>query len=223
MPARYAQPSRPGTVSETIDHWRPKPDGYLHMPTQRIASLKQPLPVGVANLMQRLIPPEMAPPQLFAAFARNEGLFAFLVNAGVIGPTGLLDRRALPRELRECVILRTCVVTGNDYEFNLHVQTISSRMGLTPAQIDDIRRSEPDAALWPGSAFVAMKLVDALVRRLSVADELFAECREHFDEATLIEITQLVGLYVGVAMQVALIRPEFDAYTSSEPIRTRLD
>ena len=48
-----------------------------------------------------------------------------------------------------------------------------------------------------------------------------AQCRQHFDEAMLIEMTQLIGLYVGVAMQVALIRPAFDTYTSSEPILAR--
>lgn len=191
------------------------------MTSQRIAPLQPPLPPGVAALMLKLIPPGMAPPQLFAAFAKNEGLFKFLVNAGVIGPTGLLDRRTLSRELRECLILRTCVAAGNDYEFNLHVQTISGRMGLTPTQIDDVRRPTPDPSLWPQSAICAMNLTDALVRRLSVSEEVYAQCRQHFDEAMLIEMTQLIGLYVGVAMQVALIRPRFDTYTSSEPILAR--
>lgn len=191
------------------------------MTSQRIAPLQPPLPPGVAALMLKLIPPGMAPPQLFAAFAKNEGLFGFLVNAGVIGPTGLLDRRTLSRELRECLILRTCVAAGNDYEFNLHVQTISGRMGLTPTQIDDVRRPTPDPSLWPQSAICAMNLTDALVRRLSVSEEVYAQCRQHFDESMLIEMTQLIGLYVGVAMQVALIRPRFDTYTSSEPILAR--
>ncbi len=191
------------------------------MSSQRIDSLQQPLPAGVASLMQKLIPPGMTPPRLFAAFAKNEGLFGFLVNAGIIGPAGLLDRRALPRELRECLILRTCVAAGNDYEFNLHVQTIAGRMGLTPTQIDDVRRPTPDASLWPQSAICAMHLTDALVHQLSLSDEVYAQCRQHFDEAVLIEMTQLIGLYVGVAMQVALIRPAFDTYTSSEPILAR--
>jgi len=192
------------------------------MSSQRIDSLQKPLPTSVADLMHKLIPPGMDPPRLFAAFAKNEGLFAFLVNAGVISPTGLLDRRVLPSELRECLILRTCVAAGNDYEFNLHVQTISGRMGLTPTQIDDVRCPKPDAALWPPSAVCAMNLADALVRQLSVPDQVYAQCRQYFDEATLIEMTQLVGLYVGVAMQVALIRPAFDTYTAGEPTMARL-
>jgi hypothetical protein len=40
----------------------------------------------------------------------------------------------------------------------------------------------------------------------------------HFDEATLIEITHLVGLYTGVAMMVALAKPNFDRYRGQEPV-----
>ena len=187
-------------------------------PRPRIAPLAQPLPERLAAAMARLVPPGMVPPQLFLTVARNEGLFRFLVDSGLIGPTGLLDRRALARELRECIVLRTCVATGCDYEFNLHVQTISARMGLSPAQIDDVRRAQPDPALWSPRQLAALRLVDAAVRRV-VDDATYAACREQFDESTLIEITQLAGLYVGVAMQVALALPTFDRYLPGEPIR----
>lgn len=184
----------------------------------RIAPLAEPLPPALAERMARLIPPGMKLPELFLTVARNEGLFSFMVDSGWIGPTGLLDRRALPKALRECLILRTCVATGNDYEFNLHVQTISERMGLTLAQIDDVRRRQPAAALWAPELLALMRLVDELVER-DVGDSTFAVARAHFDEAALIEITQLVGLYVGVAMQVALARPRMDRYRAGPPLR----
>ena len=188
------------------------------MPTEpRIQPLAQPLPPPIAHAMGRLVPPGMAPPLLFLTVARNEGLFRFLVDSGLIGPTGLLDRRVLPRPLRECVILRTCVATGCDYEFNLHVQTISARMGLSAAQIDDVRRPRPDPALWSAQQLAAMRLVDAAVRR-EVDDATHAACREQFDEAALLEVVQLAGLYVGVAMLVALARPAFDRYHPGAPL-----
>jgi hypothetical protein len=177
----------------------------------------QPLSPEARRAMQQLLPPGMAPPQLFVAYARNAGLFSFLVDKGVIGPTGLLDRRAMPRELRECVILRTCVATRNDYEFNLHVQTISDRMGLSPAQVDDVRRPHPDAALWTAQQFAAMRLADALVA-LDVPDALWSECRGALGEEMLVEIAQLAGMYFGVAMLVALLRPAFDSYRFAEPV-----
>ena len=186
----------------------------------RITPQPHPLPPELAAALGKLVPAGMPAPNLFLTVGRNAGLFAHLVDTGLLGPTGLLDRRVLPRELRECVILRTCVAAGNDYEFNLHVQTISRRMGLSDAQIDDVRREQPAPALWSPQQFAAMELVDALVPGLHVSDATFAACREHLDEATLIEVTQLAGLYVGVAMLCALAQPAFDRYRG-EPVLAR--
>jgi 4-carboxymuconolactone decarboxylase len=182
------------------------------VPSPRIAPLADPLPPAVAERMGRLIPSGMTPPQLFLTVARNEGLFTSLVDSGLLGPTGLWDRRVLSRTLRETVILRTCVAAGNDYEFNLHVQTISERMGLSMQQIEDLRRPAPSSELWEPGERAAMRLVDTLVRRLAVDDDVFAAARAHHDDAALLEITQLVGFYTQVAMMVALARPDFDRY-----------
>jgi hypothetical protein len=185
----------------------------------RIEPAAWPAAGELAATMAKLLPPGMAPPQLFLTVARNEPLFRFLVDSGWIGPTGLFDRRALPKALRETVILRTCIATRNDYEFNLHVQTISERMGLSREQIDDVRRPSCDPRLWSSDLLAAIALVDTLVR-LEVDDATFARAREAFDEATLIEITQLAGLYVQVAMQVRLARPRMDAYRWRESVLT---
>jgi len=188
----------------------------------RIAPAAQPLSPALAGALGKLMPAGRPAPQLFLTVGRNEGLFAFLVDSGLLGPTGLLDRGAIARPLRECVILRTCVAAGNDYEFNLHVQTISERMGLSAAQIDDVRRPHPAAALWSAHQLAAMRLVDGLVPGLRVDDATFAACEAVFTEAELIELTQVVGLYTGVAMFVALARPAFDSYRAGPPVRASL-
>lgn len=182
------------------------------MSSSRIVGIPEPLTEPLASEMAKLIPKGMPAPKLFLSVARNASLFAFMVESGLIGPTGLMDRRTLTKDVRETLILRTCVATGNDYEFNLHVQTISARMGLSAAQIDDVRSEQMSSALWRDELLILMKLVDALVKHLNVSDELYASIRQHFSEEELIEITQLIGLYNGVAMMVALIRPEFDRY-----------
>lgn len=190
------------------------------MDTPRIEPLADPLPAPVAERLAWLLPAGMAAPRLFLTVARNPGLFAWLVDAGLLGPSGLADRKTLANPLRELLILRTCVAARNDYEFNLHVQTISRRMGLSEAQIDDLRRPAPSDALWGAGERAAMRLVDSLVQRLQVDDDVYAEARAHFDEAMLIEMTHLVGLYTGVAMLVALARPAFDAYRPGPPFTT---
>lgn len=188
------------------------------MDSPRIPPLADPLPPAVAERLARLLPAGMAAPQLFLAVARNEGSFVEMVDSGFLGPTGLWDRRVLPAALREALILRTCVACANDYEFNLHVQTISRRMGLSDAQIDDLRAARPDPALWTPGEAAALAVVDALVARRALDDAEFAAARAHHDEATLIEITQLVGFYVGVAMLVGLVRPAFDHYRDGPPV-----
>ena len=177
----------------------------------RIDPVVAPYSAPLRERFARLLPEAMTPPAIFRTVARNEGLFLHLVDSGLLGPTGLLDRRVLPPALRELLILRTCVAARNDYEWHLHVDTISERMGLGRAQIADTRSVDPNGVLWSEAECAAMALADALVGRLDVDDALYARLREHFDEATLIEMTQLVGLYTGVAMQVALARPQRDA------------
>jgi alkylhydroperoxidase family enzyme len=183
----------------------------------RILPLEAPLPDAVAQRMSRLVPPSMTPPLLFRAVARNAGLFNFFVDSGLLGPAGLLDRGLLDAALREALILRVCVACGNDYEWRLHVGTISKRMGLSAEQIADTRATRPDKRLWSEALLAALALVDALVATRQVDDALFARLRAHFDDAQLIEMTQLVGLYTGVAMLVALVQPAADAYAAPLP------
>ncbi len=171
--------------------------------------------------MARLIPPGLPPPQLYLTTARHARLWAFLVDSGTIGPTGLMDLKRLPPRLRETVLLRTCVANGCDYEFNLHVQTISQRMGITPDLIDDIRQSDPASPDWSVAERAAIRLADALVLRRELTDKEFDGLRAVLDEETLIELTHLVGLYTGVAMMVALARPAFDLYRTEAPVLAR--
>ncbi|KQV50728.1 hypothetical protein ASC95_15370 [Pelomonas sp. Root1217] len=180
--------------------------------TPRIAPQTLPLPSDLAERMNRLLPAGMQPPQIFLTVARHGELFKEMVDTGLLGPTGLADRKRLAPMLRETIILRTCAMAACDYEFNLHEQTISRRMGLGDAQIADLRKAKPDAALWTPELAAVLQLVDGLVQHLDVDDATWAALRRHFDEPALIEITQLVGHYTGVAMLAALARPGFDHY-----------
>jgi 4-carboxymuconolactone decarboxylase len=185
--------------------------------TPRISPQPLPLPPDLAERMNRLLPAGMPPPQIFLTVARHADLFKEMVDTGFLGPTGLADRKRLAPALREAVILRTCAAARCDYEFNLHEQTISRRMGLSEAQIADLRRPVPDASLWTPQLLAALRLVDGLVQHLEVTDDNWTELRGHFDDAALIEVTQLVGHYIGVAMIAALARPALDSYRQPKP------
>ena len=172
------------------------------------SELKEPL----KSKMVKIFPAELPAPSLYRTVARNESLFIDMIDMRLIGPTGLLNRKTIESRLRELLILRTCVVARNDYEFNLHVQTISEVMGLTREQIEDLREEQINSELWSDREQALIHLIDGLVSRIEVTQPVFDEARRHFSEAELIEMVLLVGLYTGVAMIVALARPELDSY-----------
>jgi alkylhydroperoxidase family enzyme len=176
----------------------------------RITPAEPPYSDALQQRFARVVPEGLRPPRIYRIVARNESLFLELVDRGLLGPTGLFDRRTLPPRLRELLILRTCVAAGNDYEWHLHVDPgLSTYMGLSEAEIANTRADTPEVTLWTSGELAAMELADALVRRLDVDDALYDNLREHYDEPTLIEMTQLIGWYTIVAMHVALaaLRP----------------
>ena len=172
------------------------------------AELKEPL----KSKMAKIFPAELPAPSLYRTVARNESLFIDMIDMRLIGPTGLLNRKTIPSRLRELLILRTCVVARNEYEFNLHVQTISEHMGLTKGQIADLKKEKVTGHLWSDQEQALIHLIDGLVSRIEVTQSVFDEARRHFSEGELVELVLLVGLYTGVAMIVELARPELDSY-----------
>lgn len=180
--------------------------------TARIAPISAVLEEPLKSKMAKIFPPELPAPALYRTVARNESLFIDMIDMRLIGPTGLLDRKTIAPATREMLILRTCVAAGNEYEFQLHVGTISERMGLNKAQIADLRNTKVSEDLWPDRDRALIALIDGLVDRIEVSQSVFDQARRHFSEAELVELTLLVGLYTSVAMVVALARPELDPY-----------
>ena len=89
------------------------------------AKLQEPL----KSKMAKIFPTDKPSPNLYRGVARNESLFIDMIDMGFITPTGLMDRHTISPRIRELLILRTCAQAGNDYEFNLHVKTISEKWG----------------------------------------------------------------------------------------------
>ncbi|MCG8435070.1 MAG: carboxymuconolactone decarboxylase family protein [Gammaproteobacteria bacterium] len=181
-------------------------------PRPRIQPVDPVLQEPLKSKMAKIFPAELPAPSLYRTVARNESLFIDMIDMRLIGPTGLLDRKTISPKVRELLILQTCVSARNDYEFNLHVQTISEKMGLTPEQIADLKAEQVSNSLWSDQEIALIHLVDGLVKKIEVSQTIFDEARRHFSEAELIEIVHLVGLYTGVAMMVALAQPTFDNY-----------
>ena len=180
----------------------------------RIEPATEPLSPIIQERVSRLLPPGMRVPGLFRTVARNERLFAFLVDSRALGPTGLFDLRQIPAALREAIILRTCACLGNDYEFSLHVQTISRSMGLSEQQISALRDRDGIPGSFDAATCAALTMVDSLTKRGDLTDDEFRVVSRHHGDAAILEMVFLVGIYTMVALMVAVARPEVDSLRS---------
>ena len=178
----------------------------------RIIPLSLPLEKNTQQVMDKIFPSNLPSPNLYRIVAKHKDLFSELVETKFIGSTGLFDRRRLGPSLREKIILRTCFATENSYEFALHVETISLKMGLTKEQIQDIAQASCKPELWHAKDLVLFKLIDQLILTRKVEDQVAQEILHHFSEQDTIEIIHIIGLYTGVAMLVAFAQPAFDNY-----------
>lgn len=80
----------------------------------RIAALDRPFTPAVAEALQRIMPPGVAPLALFRTLAVNERVFLrFMAGA-------LLDRGSITLREREIVIDRACARCGSEYEWGVH-------------------------------------------------------------------------------------------------------
>jgi 4-carboxymuconolactone decarboxylase len=182
------------------------------MNNQRITPITIPLNEEMQSTMNKIFPSHLPSPNLYRIVAKNEALFKELVETRFIGPTGLFDKKRIAPLLREKIILRTCVATNNQYEFALHEETISLKMGLTVSQIHDIKNQLLNAEYWEKEDLVLFNMIDSLVKQITVNDDVFKDISACYEEAELIEIIHIIGFYTGVAMLVAFAKPQLDNY-----------
>ncbi|MCB9560079.1 MAG: carboxymuconolactone decarboxylase family protein [Kofleriaceae bacterium] len=133
------------------------------------------------------MPPGVPPLALFRMVAHNPRVLRRMRRGG------LLDPGAITARDRELVILRTCARCGAEYEWGVHVTFFAAAVGLTPAEV--AATVHDDAAVWSPRDAALLALCDQLHARATVTDALWAAVRADFDDAQLIEIAALVGLY----------------------------
>lgn len=98
----------------------------------------------------------------------------------------------LPVRDRELVVLRTAWRTRASYEWGQHV-LIARDVGVTDDEI--VRVSREDLADWPDRERSLLRFADELLREVDVSDEVWAPATRLLDEAQLIELVMLIGLY----------------------------
>ncbi len=138
-----------------------------------------------------------APPlALFRTVARNPRVLQRMIAGG------LLDRGSVSLRLRELMILRTTALCGAEYEWGVHVAAYGAKAGWTPPELRASVHGDATAACWSAEERLLIRLADALHHSHGVDDALWAELKISFDEAQLIELIMLAGLYHAVSYLV---------------------
>jgi alkylhydroperoxidase family enzyme len=161
--------------------------------TPRIAPLEPPFAPEIDEHLRKLMPPGMEPLTLFRVVARNPRVLGRMRRGGLLDPGSISLRQ------RELVILRTTARCRSEYEWGVHVAFFGAAAGFTDAQIAATFAGASSDPQWSPEESLLVALADALHDGASVDDALWRELASIFDEAQLVELVFLAGLYHAVS------------------------
>ncbi len=168
----------------------------------RIPPLTPPYSHEVEQTFQRLMPEGMRPLRLFRTVAHNPRVLRRMQRGG------LLDEGSITVRQRELTILRTCALNGAEYEWSVHAAIFGAAAELDEPSLDATATGV--AHDWADDERAIIALCDALHQTSTIDDDLFSELHRHFDDAQILELTMLAGLYHAVSflVNVADLEPE---------------
>jgi alkylhydroperoxidase family enzyme len=109
----------------------------------------------------------------------------------------------LPRKIVELVIMRTAQVVHAEYIWGRHVP-MARACRVTEAQIAELSRF-PDSTAFTPAEKAALGFAERAAQHLPIADADFAPLQQNFSPREIVEITMLVGNYVGTAILLAAL------------------
>jgi len=123
----------------------------------------------------------------------------------------LREDSSLGRALQELLILRIAQVNDSEYEQSVH-RPIALKCGVSQAKIDALPSWHTSAVFEPRER-VALRFVDQAAERGDVADDDFRALTQAFSPQEIVELTALVGWYVGNSrfVRALQIAPEDEA------------
>jgi alkylhydroperoxidase family enzyme len=116
----------------------------------------------------------------------------------------LREDSSLPRDLQELLILRIAQVNDSAYEQSVH-RPIALRCGVPQAKIDALPGWDA-ASLFDPHERAALRFVDQAAASGEVDDGVFQALRQAFSPQEIVELTALVGWYVGNSRFVRALR-----------------
>lgn len=156
---------------------------------------------------------------------RLEGRFnAMLANPAVGGPLQNLGaairfHTSLSARAREIAILEVAVACKCEFEWYVH-ERLGRRAGLSPLELDALRRSVEAAAFTVDEAAVR-EVVRSLLRTNDLDDQLFESATRLLGVAAITDLIFLVGYYQMLALAMRALRTPLRA--DKQPIFVNQD
>jgi len=156
----------------------------------RTQPLQPPFPKFAQDQFDRLMPPGVAPLNLFTTLAADERLFGRFMAGGLLDPGHLTLRQ------REIVIDRITARCSSEYEWGVHTSLFAERVGLTQLQIVSLVHGGADDPCWTADdERVLIRICDQLEQTCSLDADLWAKARAHLSVAAMTEVLMLCGFY----------------------------
>ena len=176
----------------------------------RILPAQAPYAADIESMLAELTPPGMTPLVLFRTLARSPRVFKKF-RAGA-----LLDKGPLSLRHRELVILRTCALAGNEYEWGVHVTFFGSRAEFTEEQL---AATVHGAGHWDAPEAALLTAAEQLHDTTRLDDDAWAALRAHFDEPQVLEVLAVAGFYRTVSLFVNALQLPLESYAARFPAR----
>jgi 4-carboxymuconolactone decarboxylase len=171
-------------------------------PTPRIAPLEPPYDADLAAMLEKWMPPNSDREPL--ALFRTLGRHADLTSRARPLAAGILAKGLVEPRLREVMILRTCALTGAEYEWGVHVVAFGRPLGFTDAQLAATLGGGEH--VWSDAERAVLRLAEELHATSDVSDELFAALERHVDAEQIIELCVTSGWYHAISYVINAAR-----------------
>jgi alkylhydroperoxidase family enzyme len=160
----------------------------------RILPLEPPYDEDTAAMLARWMPPGAAaePLVLFRTLMRHPEL------ADRMRPLGaaILSRHALvPPRLRELMILRTCALCANEYEWGVHASAFGPIVGLDDECLAASAGAGSRAGCWDETEAAVLALAEELHATATVSAPLWSRLESLLGERELVELIVTAGWY----------------------------
>lgn len=190
---------------------QPSPLGSLRPTSPRIAPVQHIDDELAAILSMGVNAPDGTPLNIFGTIAHHPRLLKrFMTFAGLF-----LNKGLLPAREREIVILRVGWNCQSVYEFGQHT-IIGVRVGLSLEEVTALTR-EVEAGQWSDKDSHLIKMADELCVDNCVSDTTWQALAQSWNEAELVELVMVAGVYRLVSGFLNTMGVELDADTPGWP------